>query len=200
MTKVVYDMSMSLDGFVTAAGITADEPLGAGGERLHSWAFPGADERSAALVKQGQQSLGAMITGRTTYDASLRWWGPDGPTGANRVPLYVVTHRETPRPADGSVYTFVTDGIDSAVKQAKATAGDKNVAISGVSVGSQLIQAGYVDELVVHVVPLLFGDGVRFYDHVGGDHVDLELIEAIPTPHATHLHYRVVGRRDPTSG
>ncbi|TDE13095.1 dihydrofolate reductase family protein [Jiangella asiatica] len=95
------------------------------------------------------------------------------------------------------MYTFVTDGLDSAMKQAIETAGDKSVGVSGVGIGSQLIRAGYIDELIVHVVPVLFGAGTRHYDHVGGEHVRLELIESIPTPNATHLRYRVVGRRDP---
>lgn len=191
MSSVVYEMSMSLDGFVTAADITPEEPLGVGGERLHEWGFPDPDPQSSALVEQTMQRVGSMITGRRNYDASLRWWGPDGPSGKARLPLFVVTHRELPPPPAGGVYTFVTDGIDSAVKQAKAAAGDKTVAVSGVEVGRQLFQAGHVDEIWIHVVPVLFGSGTRLYEQVGGQHIELDFLEAIPTPNATHLHYRV---------
>lgn len=105
--------------------------------------------------------------------------------------MFVLTHRESPPPLDGGVYTFVTDGIDSVVEQAKAVAGDKNVGVSGVSVGQQLIEAGHVDEIWIHVVPVLFGSGTRLYEQAGGHHRQLDLVEAIPTPNATHLHYRL---------
>jgi dihydrofolate reductase len=141
VSMVIYDMSMSLDGFVTAAEISPEEPLGIGGERLHEWAFPGTDPRGISLLEQSVQSEGAIIVGRRTYDASLPWWGTNGPTGETRTPVFVLTHRESPPPLDGGVYTFVTDGIDSVVEQAKAVAGDKNVGVSGVSVGQQLIEA-----------------------------------------------------------
>lgn len=188
---VYYAMSMSLDGFVTAAGISPEQPLGVGGERLHEWGFSDVDPQSSALLERTKQSIGAMITGRRNYDASLPYWGPDGPTGKARSPLFVVTHREQPPPPAGSVYTFVTDGIDSAVKQAKAAAGDKTVAVSGVEIGRQLLQAGHIDEIWIHVVPVLFGSGTRLYEQAGGQHIQLDFVEAIPTPRATHLHYRV---------
>ncbi len=145
MTKIIYTMSMSLDGFVTAADQTADEPLGAGGERLHQWAYPPIDPGSARLVKEYGDNLGSMITGRNTYDQSLRWWGPDGPSGEERTPVFVVTHRADP-PPDGSVYTFVGD-VDSAVEQARAAAAGKNIGVSGVEIGRQLLQGRHVDEI-----------------------------------------------------
>lgn len=188
MGKIIYYMSQSVDGFVTAAGITPTEPLGIGGERLHEW---GTDPRGSALLEQAVARVGAVITGRRTYDASLPWWGTDGPTGKARVPLFVLTHRESPPPPDGGVYTFVTDGIDSLVRQAKATAGDKDVSVSGVDVGRQLLQGGHVDEMWIHLVPILFGDGIHLYEHTGGHHIQLDPIEAIPTVNATHLNYRV---------
>jgi dihydrofolate reductase len=191
MSKVIYDMSMSLDGFVAAAGITPDEPLGVDGERLHHWAFPGTDDRSRQLLEENGKGIGAMITGRRTYDASLRWWGADGPTGEHRLPVYVLTHRQSPPPPADGVYTFVTDGVDSAVRQAKAAADGKNVGVSGVEVGRQLLQAGHVDELWIHVVPVLFGSGIRLYEQADGRHIDLDLIEGVPTPNAAHLRFRV---------
>lgn len=189
MSTVYYAMSMSLDGFVTAAGISPEEPLGVGGERLHEWGYADPDPESSALLERIMHGIGAMITGRRNYEASN--WGPDGPTGKDRKPLFVVTHREQPPPPAGSVYTFVTDGIDSAVKQAKAAAGDKAVAVSGVDIGRQLLQAGHIDEMWIHVVPVLFGDGTRLYEQVGGRHIELDLIETIPASNVTHLHYRV---------
>jgi dihydrofolate reductase len=191
VSKVIYDMSMSLDGFVTAAEISPEEPLGIGGERLHEWAAPGTDPRGISLVEQSVQREGAIIVGRRTHDQSRPWWGTNGPTGETRTPVFVLTHRESPPPLDGGVYTFVTDGIDSVVEQAKAVAGDKNVGVSGVSVGQQLIDAGHVDEIWIHVVPVLFGSGTRLYEQAGGHHRQLDLVEAIPTPNATHLHYRL---------
>jgi dihydrofolate reductase len=107
------------------------------------------------------------------------------------LPVFVLTHRKSPAPPADGVYTLVTDGIDSLVRQAKATAGEKDVSMSGSDVGRQLLQAGHVDEVWIHLVPVLFGDGTRFYEHAGGHHVHLDLIEAIPTPNATHLNYRV---------
>ena len=188
MGKVVYYMSMSLDGFVTAAGVSPDAGLGVGGELLHEWA---ADPKGGAVIEQAVKDTGATICGRTTYDLSLPAWGPDGPTGEARLPVFVVTHRAEPPPPAGSVYTLVTDGVDSAVRQAKAAAGDMDVSVSGAAVMRHLIQAGHIDEMWISVVPVFFGDGTRLYEQVGGEHVHLELIEAIPTPGATHLHYRV---------
>ncbi len=129
MTKVIFDMSMSLDGFVKASNATPEQPLGEGGERLHEWGF-GEDERDReVLAAQAERDTGAIIAGRRTYDDSLRWWGADGPHPPTRV--FVLTH-ETPEDVpEGSVYTFVTDGIESALEQAKSAAGDKNVAVMG---------------------------------------------------------------------
>jgi dihydrofolate reductase len=185
--NIVYYMSMSLDGFVTAAGISPEEPLGAGGERLHEW---GTDPEGSALLEDAIRRTGAVITGRRTYDASLPWWGSDGPTGKERIPVFVLTHREQPAPPVGGVYTFVTDGLDSTLRQAKVAAGGGDVSVSGVEVGRQLLQAGHVDEIWISLVPVLFGDGSRLYEQVGGRHLELDFVEAIPTPKATHLHYR----------
>jgi dihydrofolate reductase len=97
MSKVAFDMSMSLDGFIEAANPTPDEPLGVGGERLHEWAF-GEDERDRRVLAEGGDGLGAVIAGRRTYDASVASWGADGPTGPARLPVFVVTHEPRPIP------------------------------------------------------------------------------------------------------
>jgi dihydrofolate reductase len=191
MGKVVYDMSTSLDGFVSAANPTAEEPLGAGGERLHEWAF-GDDDVSRRLLADGVAGLGAVITGRRTYDQSIPFWGPNGPTGQARLPLFVVTHSAPASSPESGVYRFVTDGVEGALKQAVAAAGDKSVGVMGTDVARQLLRAGLIDEIVVHVVPVLFGSGDRFFDDEGG-HVELEVVEVVPAPSATHLRYRVVG-------
>ena len=127
MTKVIFDMSMSLDGFVKASNATSEQPLGDGGERLHEWAF-GEDERDREVLAGGVEGSGEIIAGRRTYD-SLPWWGADGPHPPTRV--FVLTHQAPDAVPEGSVYTFVTDGIESALEQAKAAAGEKNVAVMG---------------------------------------------------------------------
>lgn len=195
MTKVVFDISISLDGYITAAEQTPDEPLGKGGERLHQWAFDGIsgeDERNREFFARAVSGLGATIAGRRTYDDSIRWWGADGPSGAARKPLVVVTH-EAPAevPAD-SVYTFVTDGIESALEQARAAAGDGDVVImGGAEIGRQYLAARLLDEIQLHLVPVLFGGGTRLFERLSDAPLRLEPAEVVETPTATHLRYRV---------
>jgi dihydrofolate reductase len=192
MTKVIFDMSMSLDGFVNAANVRPEEPMGDGGERLHEWAF-GQDERNRELLAEATNSLGAVIAGRRTYDLSVPSWGADGPTGPARVPVFVVTHAQPEDAPEGGVYTFVTDGIESALEQAKAAAGEKDVAeMGGPDIGLQFIEAGLVDEISIHLVPVLLGDGTRMFEHLGGEQVQLETTSVIETPAAIHLGFRVV--------
>jgi dihydrofolate reductase len=137
-------------------------------------------------------SSGAVIAGRRTYDQSVPWWGADGPTGPARVPVFVVTHAEPEDVTEWGVYTFVTDGIESALEQAKAGTGDKDVAVlGGADIGQQYIGAGLVDEISIHLVPVLFGGGMRMFEHLGGEHIRLETTSVIHTPAATHLGFRV---------
>lgn len=185
MSKVILDISMSLDGYIRASNPTPDEPLGKGGERLHEWAF-GDDE----LVREATAGLGALIAGRTTYDDSIKWWGADGPTGAARRPLIVVTHEPPAEVPENGVYTFVTDGIESALEQARSAAGGADVAVmGGANVAQQYLAAGLFDEIGIHLVPVLFGSGTPLFHGVD---VELEPIEVIDTRAATHLRYRVV--------
>jgi dihydrofolate reductase len=129
---------------------------------------------------------------KRTYDHSVPWWGADGPTGPARVPVFVVTHAEPEDVPKGGVYTFVTDGIESALKQPKAAAGDKDVAVmGGADIGRQYIGAGLVDEISIHLVPVLFGGGTRMFEHLGGEHIRLETTSVIQTPAATHLGFPV---------
>ncbi|MEU5876379.1 dihydrofolate reductase family protein [Spirillospora sp. NPDC047279] len=192
MGKVIFDMSMSLDGYVRASGPTPDEPLGKGGELLHEWAMAGP-AAGGALPAAAAPQWGAYITGRRNYDDSLRWWGADGPTGPARLPLFVVTHQAPATSPENGVYTFVTDGVESALRQAREAAGDGDVAVmGGPDIGGQLVRAGLVDHIGVHVVPVLFGGGLRFFEHIGDEHIRLEVVGVTDTPQATHLMYRIV--------
>jgi dihydrofolate reductase len=119
MSKVIFDISISLDGFMTAANQRPEEPLGEGGEQLHQWTF-GDDPRDREVLAGGASSLGAVICGRRTYDDSVPWWGADGPTGPARVTVFVVCHEPPDNIPERGVYTFVTGGIEDALKQAKA--------------------------------------------------------------------------------
>jgi dihydrofolate reductase len=192
MSKVIFDISMSLDGFVTASNVRPEEPMGDGGQRLHEWAF-GEDERNRELLAEAVNFVGAVIAGRRTYALSVPWWGADGPTGPARVPVFVVTHAEPEEVPEEGVYTFVTDGIESALEQAKMAAGEKDVAaMGGAEMGQQYIGAGLVDEISIHLVPVLLGGGTRMFEHLGGEHIQLESAGVIETPEATHLRFRVV--------
>jgi dihydrofolate reductase len=195
MGKVVLAISMSLDGFITAANRRAEQPMGDGGLRLHDWAS-GDDERNREYLAAAIDALGAVITGRTNYDDSLPWWRADGPTGPARRPVFVVTHAAPQDSPAGGVYRFVTGGITSALDQARAVAGDKNVCVmGGANVAQQYIAAGLVDELEIHLVPVLFGSGTRLFENLGRDHVQLESDAVIQTPAATQLRFRVIKRR-----
>lgn len=188
MGIVVLDISMSLDGFVRAADPTPDEPLGAGGDRLHAWMSAG--EASQKVLERGVADLGATICGRTTYNDSIRWWGADGPSGPARRPLFVVTHEPpSDSPANG-VYTFVTGGIEDALDQARAAAGDGVVAVmGGADLAQQYLRAGLVDEISLHLAPVLFGDGTRLFGELPV--TDLEPTEVLPGGGAVHLRYRL---------
>ena len=190
MGKVVYDISMSLDGFITAAGQTPLEPMGAGGQRLHDWAF-GDDERDREVLSTGLAGTGAVITGRRNYTDALPWWGADGPTGPARLPIVVLCH-EIPAdpPPPGGVYTFVTGGVEQALKQAREAAGDKDVTVmGGAETGRQFMAAGLVDEISIHLVPVVLGGGTPMF--TGGLPVELENISSLQTAAATHLRFRV---------
>lgn len=192
MTKVTFDISMSLDGFIRAADPTAEEPLGVGGEQLHQWAF-GDDDRDRRVLAEGGQGVGAVIAGRRTYDDSNRYWGADGPTGPARLPVVVVTHEPPADFPEGGVYRFVTGGIEAALRDAGHVAADAAVTVmGGPDLGRQFLAAGLVDELSIHLVPVVFGRGTRLFQDLPGEHLQLEPLSAIQTPNATHLRFRIV--------
>jgi len=190
MPAVILDMSMSLDGYVTAAGVRPEEPMGDGGQQLHEWAF-GDDERGREVLAESESKVGATIAGRRTYDLSVPWWGPDGPGGAARTPTFIVSHGTPGQVPEGSVYTFVDSPIE-ALELAQAAAGDRDVDVFSASIGQQLLRVGRVDEIHVHLVPVLFGAGTRLVEDLGDNHVQLQIIEVRGGAKATHLRYAVV--------
>jgi dihydrofolate reductase len=201
MGKVIVGLSMSLDGFVAGPNDGPGNPLGDGGERLFRWYFSGDTEvrvpgapvfqvaaKSAELLQEAIQASGAMVAGRRMFEIAGGWGG--NPPVA---PCFVLTHQPPQEWVKaGSPFLFVTDGIESAIRQAKQVAGDKNVSVSSASVAQQCIQARLLDEIYVHLVPVLLGGGVRFFDQLGVTPVDLEGIRVIETPEVTHLVFRVV--------
>ena len=186
MAKVVLFMAMSLDGFIAGPNETASEPAGRGGERLFAWSDQGA---TAQAIHVQYNATGAVLSGRRTYDL-VNGWGGDHHDG---VPMFIVTH-EAPlkAPKGAGTYTFVTDGVESAVAQAKAAAGDQDVLLHGADVAQQCLRAGLLDEMVIHLIPVLLGEGRRLFDHLGAHQVELELVEVRQAAPALHLRYRVV--------
>jgi dihydrofolate reductase len=191
MGKVIIDISMSLDGFVTATNPRLGEGLGDNGQILHSWAFSSADQRNQELLK-GAANLGALIAGRKTYDISIPWWEADGPTGPARIPVIVVSHTVPEVIPDGGVYTFANT-IESAFELAQRVAGEKLIAImGGANIAQQFLKAGLVDEVSLHLAPVIFGSGTQLFENLGTEHINLEAPQVIETPEATHLRFRVI--------
>jgi dihydrofolate reductase len=192
MSKVIAGISMSLDGFVTGPNVTREQQLGDGGEVLHQWLHQ-PDERDAELLDEMGGGLGALLMGRRSYDLAEGdgGWGDGGPGG--QAPCFVLTH-QPPDPATvraPSVFTFVTDGIHSAVAMAKSVAGGKVVAVHGASAAQQCLAAGLLDEIQIHLAPVLLGSGTRLFENVDGQ-FSLERNHLIESSNATHLRYRVV--------
>lgn len=202
MGKVVFNMTMSLDGYVAGPNDGPGNGLGDRGEQLFDWYFQGDTEikvsegtpvlkvskQSAEIIRSAFQSYGAGIWGRKTFDITGGWGGH--PPGE---PAFIVTHhvpQEWVR--EGSPFIFVTDGVESAIRQAKQAAGDKNVVLCTASILQQGLQAGLVDELDIDVVPVILGDGVRLFDRLADQSIKLEKIQAIDAPLVTHMKYRVV--------
>jgi dihydrofolate reductase len=190
MGKVYYDVSMSLDGFITGANPRPEAGLGDGGEQLHEWGFNSADPRNRKIVG-GWASTGAIIVGRTTYDLSVPYWGADGPMGEARVPTVVVSHSVPKDVPDGGVYTFV-DSIEDALEQAKKAAGDREISITGANVAKQFITLGLIDEVSIHLVPVLFGSGTPLFGDLDSKHISLEPAEVIEAADVIHLRFRVL--------
>jgi dihydrofolate reductase len=201
MTKVVTAHSTSLDGFIAGADDGPGQPLGVGGDRLFKWFsdgdtpsryYPGfkMSAVSAAFFDEGVGRVGAVISGRRTYDISDAWGG-SGPLPG--VPLFVLTHRVPEAvPAGDPPYTFVTDGIERAVEQARTAAAGKDVALMGATIVQQGLRAGLLDELVISLVPVVLGRGARPLEGLEPGSVQLDLVRVVDAPGVTHLTYRVM--------
>jgi dihydrofolate reductase len=212
MSKLRSGITMSLDGYVAGPEQSVENPLGIGGMRLHEWAFALAAWReqhgleggevnpSTAFVEESLANVGAVLMGRNMFgggrgpwgdDPWRGWWGDDPPF---HVPVFVLTHHERdPLPLEGgTTFTFVTDGIESALEQARGAAGVEDVVIGG---GADVIRqylAGLVDELSISLTPVLLGGGERLLEGLGDAAIELEQVDAIAAPGVTHLRYRVV--------
>jgi dihydrofolate reductase len=214
MGKLTFEVTMSLDGFIAGPNQTVEQPLGEGGERLHEWIYGlasfrerhglvgGETNADSELLEESMAGTGATLMGRRMFSGGAGpweedpnadgWWGDDPPF---RMPVFVLTHhaRETVTKQGGTSFTFVTDGIESALEDARAAAEERDVAVAGgANVAQQYLNAGLLDELQIHVAPLLLGGGVRLFDNVDAERVRLEGIKAIQSPAVTHLTYCVV--------
>jgi dihydrofolate reductase len=202
MGKVVFDITMSLDGFIAGPNDRPGLGLGEGGERLHQWVYElaswrerhglagGQTNRDAELLDEAFRNTGATIVGRRMFD-NAEEWGENPPFD---MPVFVLTHQaREPLVKGGTTFTFVTDGIESALAQARTAAGAKNVAIGGgANVAQQYLKAGLLDEIAIHLVPILLGGGIRLFDHLGDAQIELERTRVIESPAVTHLRFRVV--------
>ena len=216
MSKVRVHISVSADGYVAGPNQSEENPLGEGGESLHDWVVAlrawrelhgmegGEVNASNAVIEEAQANVGAEIMGRGKFgggpdpwgdDPWRGWWGEDPPF---HMPVFVLTHHERePLTLSDTTFTFVTDGIESALKQARAAAAGKDVTIGGgADVINQYLAAGLIDELELHVVPLLLGGGARLFEGVGPD-LTLDQVRAVEAPGVTHLKYRLA---PPTQG
>jgi dihydrofolate reductase len=211
MSKVRVHISVSVDGYVAGPNQSLENPLGEGGEDLHGWVVAlkawrephglegGEVNASTPVVEESLANVGAEIMGRGKFgggpgpwgdDLWTGWWGEEPPF---HMPVFVLTHHERePLTLSDTTFTFVTEGIESALDQARRAAAGKDVVIGGgASVINQYLAVGLVDELELHIVPLVLGGGARLFDGLGPD-LELEQVRAIEAPGVAHLKYRVV--------
>jgi dihydrofolate reductase len=211
MSKLRFNITMSLDGFVAGPNQSEQDPLGVGGEELHTWVVALAAWREAHGMEGGEvnestpvvegllENVGATIMGRNMFGGGPGpwgeppwngWWGDEPPF---HHPVFVLTHHaREPLELKGTTFHFVTDGIESALEQAREAAGGKDVSLGGgANVAQQYLAAGLMDELEVSIVPLLLGSGARLFDNLDGAAIALEQVRAVEAPGVTHLKYRV---------
>ena len=211
MSTVRFQIAVSLDGYAAGPDQSEDNPLGVGGMDLHRWVLEleawrkqqgqegGEVNASSPVVEEAQSNVGATVMGRNMFGGGPGpwnedqpwngWWGNDPPY---HTPVFVLTHhpRASLEMEGGTTFTFVTDGIGSALEQAKQAAGELDVLLGGgANVVQQYLSAGLVDEFELHVVPIVLGDGERLLDNVGS--LRLEQVRAIEAPGVTHIKYRV---------
>jgi dihydrofolate reductase len=208
MSKLRFDITISLDGFVAGPNQSEENPLGEGGEDLHDWVIPlaawrephgregGEVNASTPVVEESLENVGATLMGRNMFgggpgpwgdDHWNGWWGDDPPF---HTPVFVLTHHaREPLSLSDTTFNFVTDGIEAALAQAKSAGGGKDVKLAGgADAARQYLAAGLVDEMELHVVPILLGGGERLLDDVGD--LKLEQVRAVEAPGVTHLKYR----------
>ena len=194
MSTTVLYMSMSLDGFIAGPDPGPGNGLGDGGERLHDWIGQGDFESAADQLDDADRaviddfmSTGAVIAGRGTFEPAGGWQGDhhDG------VPIFILSRHEPP--AEFASYPNVTylSDLPEAVRRARHAAGDKGVLVHGASIAQRMLRAGLLDEIQIHLVPVLLGDGVRLFEHLGPEHVELEPVAVRQGHEVTHLRYRV---------
>jgi dihydrofolate reductase len=211
MPELRFEISISLDGYVAGPNPSEEHPLGEGGEQLHEWVIKlaawrephgregGEVNASTPLMEESQSGVGAVIMGRNMFgggpgpwgdDPWQGWWGDDPPF---EMPVFVLTHHERePLILGGTTFTFVTDGIESALEQAREAAGEQDVSIGGGGdVARQYLSAGLVDRMQLNLVPVLLGDGVRLFGAGAGAGLKLEPTLVVETPDVTHLRYAV---------
>jgi dihydrofolate reductase len=203
MGKLRTGHTTSLDGFIAGPNDGPEAPMGEDGEQLLGWYAAGDTEyrlpgtemvfkvsaQTAELLRETRRTTGALVTGRRTFDLTNGWGGRH----PLNVPVFVVTHTVPQEWVyEQSPFTFVTDGLESALEQAKAIAGDKDVGVVGASLVQQCIRAGLLDEIHFDLVPVLLGDGVRLLDHLGTEPIELESTRVIEGAGVTHLTFRVV--------
>jgi dihydrofolate reductase len=189
--NVVLHFSMSLDGFIAGPDVGIAHPLGVGGERLHKWMFDDSPDHTAdrEMVQAVVASVGAVVLGRRTFDVGLRHWG-DTPYPA---PSFVLTHEQRdPLAMKSATFTFVTAGIERAVQQAKAAAGEKDITVMGASTAQQVLRAGLADEIQIQLIPVLLGAGARLFDQIGTEQIELLRARVVDSPFVTHLTFQVV--------
>jgi dihydrofolate reductase len=210
VSRLRFHISMSLDGFIAGPNQSEENPLGEGGMQLHEWVFGlaawrqshgqqgGEVNASTDVVEGSLENIGATVMGRNMFggkgpwgdDPWDGWWGDNPPF---HMPVFIVTHhaREPVSKEGGTTFTFVTDGIESALEHARAAAGGKDVALGGgANVAQQYVKAGLIDEMRISLVPLLLGAGAQLFDNLEGAEVKLECIRAVDAPGVTHLTYR----------
>jgi dihydrofolate reductase len=211
VSKLRLKISMSLDGFVAGSNQSVDNPLGIGGMRLHEWAFAlaifrdehgmagGEVNESTRVIEESLANIGATVMGRNMFGGHPGGWNPkkpwDGWWGTNppfHHPVFVLTHheREPLELEGGTTFIFVTDGIESALEQARRAAGGKDVSLAGgAKAAQQYLAAGLVDEMVISLVPTLLGSGERLFESIGDDLHGLQLVRTVAAPQVTHLKF-----------
>jgi dihydrofolate reductase len=196
MSATVLFMSMSLDGFVAGPNESVDNGLGDGGERLHEWIFAGAPTEHGGVpgrpegvdgeVMDEAMATGAVVAGRGTFEPA-KGWGGDHHDG---VPIFILDRHKSGVDPEWPLVTYLPD-VEAAMARAKEAAGDKDVLVHGATVTQLALAAGVLDEIQIHLVPVLLGEGRRLFEHLGTDHIELEPIRVQDAPGVTHLRYRI---------